>query len=313
MFTRCPECKTVFRLSAEQVSAAGGRVRCGECDADFSSLEHIVALPTWVYEMEDGQSADSTSPVQHASHVIASLRNKGEQHASDMATRTPVAPPAKQGNNGLQVAEQQEQNDAPDNGESTATPPARPMQLQLDTRDIQRDESTPGVPLQIITKERNRRRHRNTAWGVGIVLLLALLPLHHLYYERLDYAQDPTWRPWIARLCAITGCEPEPLRIPDMIRLGTHTVQSHPRYQNSLLITATLKNEGEYAQPYPKVEFTMTDVQQRPVAARIFTPEQYLAGVIDKEGLFMSGTEAQLMLELSDPGSDAVGFEFHFH
>ena len=41
MFTVCPGCTKQFRLSAEQIAAASGQVRCGFCNIQFNALEHM--------------------------------------------------------------------------------------------------------------------------------------------------------------------------------------------------------------------------------------------------------------------------------
>lgn len=46
MYTQCPNCHSYFRVTAEQLRAAEGRVRCGVCDTVFDALEHLEeALP----------------------------------------------------------------------------------------------------------------------------------------------------------------------------------------------------------------------------------------------------------------------------
>lgn len=41
MYTKCPECRAVFRVTTEQLQMAEGLVRCGICDAVFNGSEHI--------------------------------------------------------------------------------------------------------------------------------------------------------------------------------------------------------------------------------------------------------------------------------
>jgi predicted Zn finger-like uncharacterized protein len=41
VFTQCPKCETVFRLSAGALRAAGGQVRCGRCGNVFNALERL--------------------------------------------------------------------------------------------------------------------------------------------------------------------------------------------------------------------------------------------------------------------------------
>src|SRR4051812_10548413 len=43
LITRCPSCATTFRVSPAQLSARGGRVRCGKCDAAFDGVANLLA------------------------------------------------------------------------------------------------------------------------------------------------------------------------------------------------------------------------------------------------------------------------------
>ena len=42
MYTRCPECRTPFRITRAQLTARDGQVRCGKCHALFSATEHLL-------------------------------------------------------------------------------------------------------------------------------------------------------------------------------------------------------------------------------------------------------------------------------
>ena len=47
MYTKCPECSTVFRISDAQLLAANGKVRCGHCKHVFNALDRLLMdLPT---------------------------------------------------------------------------------------------------------------------------------------------------------------------------------------------------------------------------------------------------------------------------
>ena len=41
MLSRCPNCATLFRVRAEDLSLAGGRVQCGECGARYDALKSL--------------------------------------------------------------------------------------------------------------------------------------------------------------------------------------------------------------------------------------------------------------------------------
>ncbi len=45
MYTQCPDCATVFRVTAEILRAAQGKVRCGVCATSFDALENLSEEP----------------------------------------------------------------------------------------------------------------------------------------------------------------------------------------------------------------------------------------------------------------------------
>ncbi|MEE4245812.1 MAG: zinc-ribbon and DUF3426 domain-containing protein [Kangiellaceae bacterium] len=65
IYTRCPECSTVFRVTEEHLKLAKGRVRCGACLAIFKATEYLVRPKTQpgplVAEATQTHDKDSTS------------------------------------------------------------------------------------------------------------------------------------------------------------------------------------------------------------------------------------------------------------
>lgn len=43
MFTQCPECQTTFRVTAQMLRAAQGRVRCGRCKTVFDAMTFLMS------------------------------------------------------------------------------------------------------------------------------------------------------------------------------------------------------------------------------------------------------------------------------
>ena len=41
MYTQCPECGTAFRVTAEVLKQAAGKVRCGGCGIAFNALDFL--------------------------------------------------------------------------------------------------------------------------------------------------------------------------------------------------------------------------------------------------------------------------------
>lgn len=45
MYTRCPQCQTVFRITTAQLKAREGKVRCGRCQHVFGADQHLLPKP----------------------------------------------------------------------------------------------------------------------------------------------------------------------------------------------------------------------------------------------------------------------------
>jgi predicted Zn finger-like uncharacterized protein len=68
MYTRCPKCTTVFRITAAQLRVAEGEVRCGNCAISFNALTSLSDdLPelTDVVLEEDVESQDAVLDERH--------------------------------------------------------------------------------------------------------------------------------------------------------------------------------------------------------------------------------------------------------
>ncbi|MDE2294103.1 MAG: zinc-ribbon domain-containing protein [Gammaproteobacteria bacterium] len=73
MYTQCPRCETIFRVSAEILRAAAGQVRCGRCGAAFNALAHLEERP------DDFPLAGSRlAQNRHAEQILES--GAGEDH-----------------------------------------------------------------------------------------------------------------------------------------------------------------------------------------------------------------------------------------
>ena len=63
MYTRCPDCETTFRLGAEDLRRAHGKVRCGDCGHVFNALEFLA---------EDAEDTDDSLPVLTSGPAVIS-------------------------------------------------------------------------------------------------------------------------------------------------------------------------------------------------------------------------------------------------
>ena len=153
---------------------------------------------------------------------------------------------------------------------------------------------------------------RNLAKGTIIGALLLLLGGQWLYFNRTELALESVWRPKLEDLCSLLHCE-LPLRVDlSRIELVSRDVRKHPQVAGALQINATLVNRAGFTQPYPVLAITFSNTSGTPVAARRFNPAEYLGEQADLEAGMATDTPLQVMLEIEDPGEDAVSFQFEF-
>ncbi len=200
----------------------------------------------------------------------------------------------------LRVLDEEEQRALQESAQNPEEPAG------LTPPDLELDESRPS-------------RARATRWRIppwqwlAALLLVLLLALQILWFERARLMQQaPALRPLLVTLCDHLDCRLPPLRDTRAIDLVDRQLYTHPNVPGALMIQATMVNNAAFAQPYPVVELTLSDEQGHPVAMRRFRPEEYLSDPAEARGLMPPGTPVDIRLEVVDPGSKALAYEFRF-
>ena len=69
-------------------------------------------------------------------------------------------------------------------------------------------------------------------------------------------------------------------------------------------------NRADHVQAYPGLQITFMDLNSQLVAMRRFMPADYLAAGVNVEAGIPANTPIEVELQLIDPGSKAINFEF---
>ncbi|MBQ4854890.1 DUF3426 domain-containing protein [Rhodanobacter sp. B2A1Ga4] len=283
MYTQCPECLSVFSLDAQTLAKAHGHVVCGHCEASFDSLATLAEqLPPEPF---------AELPVNEPAF---------EPPLLDLVVYRPRPhPPA------VVVADEMV---------TTATP--RPA-----VEDFSQLVFAPRFAHEPQPHERAarcERRHlrssgeRRWPWIVACLLLALLLAVQLAWAKRDELIRNPTVGDWLRGSCAVLGCELPLVAAPQQLRLLASNVQAHPSVAGALMISASVRNDASFAQPWPVLTITMSNAQGQRIAMRRLQPAEYLDDVaILRHGLAPGGS-AVLLLEVEDPGDKAVAFEIGF-
>jgi predicted Zn finger-like uncharacterized protein len=112
MYTRCPNCQTYFKISADHLKKAGGKVRCGQCMKVFNSLGNLLEeLPVSLQERTRPANAPKPKP---AAKPAAAPKPQAAPAPRPAPTATPSAPPPAK------------PTPPPPRAEATPPPPAAP-------------------------------------------------------------------------------------------------------------------------------------------------------------------------------------------
>lgn len=407
MYTECPSCNTLFKVTTAQLKTAAGKVRCGRCNTVFNALERLtddlpegatglteaateavtddavaqasasafdeVAIPGMDTdefgsgEADEGPEFDLGAGLDDLIEPVASETpsdDGGGIPDFDLDEPAPAPAPAAKAEDSFFDLPDEPAVPQADLAATDLEPPGDSFFAGLDedmrmpaagddtrletAHDRDRKKEAEGAgsdflddPLDAVHKEfsaiddSNSEADayvleelnsgsgrspvsfiKNLVWVLVIVTLLVVLVAQFAYFKRAELAQNPTFKPYLEKMCEIIGpyvsCDvPDPIDL-DSISILDKNVVSHPKSKNALLITATVENKAEFDQPYPVLILSFSDINQKIIARREFRPSEYLDNKIDPASLMAVGVPVRLMLEIVDPGVDAVNFEFTF-
>lgn len=298
MYTHCPHCDTCFRVTTEQLKAARGSVRCGRCFGTFNALEHLVdEAPQTRAQPPALTPAAAKKPAPAA---VKTAQPENTPHQTSSSAPPPVSPAPESPPAVAPVATQPAPVTAP--AAPTPPPPAREAQVERSQLLVDEIQSGPSKPA----------RSRFWLWALLSVTLTLLFIGQYAWFNLASLAQQPQLRPALQAMCGVIKCEVPLIKAPYMITLVERDIRNHPEQQGVLQVKARIINKAPYPQSYPLMELSLHDITGQVIAARRFTPSEYLASNIDQKPGMAPQQVVDILLELDDPGKEAVGFEFEF-
>lgn len=158
-----------------------------------------------------------------------------------------------------------------------------------------------------VRAERPFWRSRLLWAGLSLLALLALLgQVAWLQYPALNRVEP--YRGFYAIACDVLGCQLPPQIDLQAIRTSNLVVRSHPRQQNALMVDVVLQNTAPFAQPFPVLKLTFSDLDGEAVAQRRFSPNEYLGGELAGQNTMPVRQPVHIAMEIVDPGSNAVNY-----
>jgi predicted Zn finger-like uncharacterized protein len=160
-------------------------------------------------------------------------------------------------------------------------------------------------------QQRYGKALRITMGAGSVVLLLALLLQAGFAFRHVIAAKMPQYRPMLASLCAPVGCQVKlPAQI-DKVSIESSELQSLPASPNKFTLVALLRNQASIDQAWPHLELTLNDMNEKPVARKVFLPRDYLASAqVELDGFHMQ-SEQQIRISFEMLQLKAAGYRLY--
>jgi len=156
-------------------------------------------------------------------------------------------------------------------------------------------------------------RHPHTmAWGLLTALLVLVTIANVAWTFREALLEEPKISSWLENNGWLQAEEEGLLKDSGKIQLVSRDMHTHPTRTGILVLSLTFVNLAQLPQVFPVLEITLLDATNQPIARRRFQPTDYLRSGTDTTPGLAADVFLPVLLELGDPGEQAVGFEIEF-
>ena len=267
LITRCPACKTMFKVVPDQLRISEGWVRCGQCSEIFDASKHLqgseveasqatpvglqaAAAKTAVpLDMELGDDqVETESLVQETVSTRAALSRE--------VTHEPIEPVL-----------------------GGAFLPTQSFGSEPDRRFALPHTEAESAPqeLSFMRGAKSTSPWKRTWVRVNLLLaslLLCLALAGQLLVDERDRiaAMEPGLKPWIEEVCSVAECTVAPLKQIESVVIDS---SSFNKIRGDVYrLNFSLRNTAPLELAMPAIELSLTDVHDQPVMRRVFQPDE---------------------------------------
>ena len=310
MLTTCTHCHTSFRVTAPQLRAAQGQVRCGKCETVFDGFTSLQAeiTPESIAAAQPPTTAEPafTAEPPTAPELETPLAAESEAPAEaaelSLDTAKPAAPHIEDLFAGIAAVTAPEPEPEP-------AAPAKPARNKTQSKPIvaEKHHFFGALDLHHVHRAPAPPSRWRPLWWTGSAVTVVMLLIQLVNGNREALAQNPVLGPSLQGVYAALGHPlPPPLDVSGW-NVGALNVTTDPAAPGALSITGELENQADFVQPWPYLRVVLTDRYGETFRARDFKPAEYLPPNQPNVRL-AAGQAAHFRIDIVDPGADAVGF-----
>lgn len=113
--------------------------------------------------------------------------------------------------------------------------------------------------------------------SIALIIGLSCFWYFYLWPNRLELSQNESWRPVLKGSCAILQCQIPALQKIEQFEVSAIEVSEAVRGEQQ--VSLLLKNNADFAQPFPKVRVILSDIKGKQFTTPTFSPAEYLPAV----------------------------------
>ena len=141
------------------------------------------------------------------------------------------------------------------------------------------------------------------------VLLLIVALLQSIYFLRSTIAVNyPQLKPHLEQACRYLKCTVSLPQNLDLLTIDDSDIKESDDYQDVINFSCLIINNARHAQAFPNIEFTLTNIDDKPVLRKLLRPQEYLnSGVNIIDGM-IAGEEVRINLALNVQNLSVTGY-----
>lgn len=321
--TSCPVCETHFLLTKDHLKAYRGKVQCGHCNHVFNAKNRLVEVSDDIQSVDEYTAAEQDVSFEEINDIdeVTSFGNENpivqveptyaeSTHAIEQKPIVDVLNVVLETEPNLSdLSAQNEFNHNPDSDSlyiSGQTP------ASIAEEDINIDTVRAPIFIEDLTVDPKFQfnKPKCNIWLIqAAVLLIIVALLQSIYFLRSTIAVNyPQLKPHLEKACRYLNCTVSLPQHLDLLTIDDSDIQESGDYQDVINFSCLIINNARHAQAFPNIEFTLTNIDDKPVLRKLVRPQEYLnSGVNIIDGM-IAGEEVRINLALNVQNLSVTGY-----
>ncbi|MDP2805212.1 MAG: DUF3426 domain-containing protein [Gallionellaceae bacterium] len=153
------------------------------------------------------------------------------------------------------------------------------------------------------------KKHR-WPWAVGATFFLIIFLAQATYFFRVEIAaQLPGTKPALTSYCRLLKCTVPLPKKPELLSIESSDLEADTTRADAITLSALLHNRASHTQAYPNLELSLTDMHDKLVARRTFTPTEYLKAGEDAKSGLLANRDLTVKLHLDTADLKPTGYK----